>query len=292
MSRAWLGSFAFVCLVACGARSSLLGPTDEVDRAAGGGGPTGAGGSGGEGGEGGEGGGPPEPCGGVPQEPCGSDVGVCSPGVRTCQPDGFFGPCEGAVGPFEETCNALDDDCDGQTDEGFGLGQACDGPDSDLCLDDVLTCDGCSLGPDAVEVCNGVDDNCNGIIDSDCEQGGCSPTLLVTGSEPSNPGCIDFPVEAGSTGVIQYPCEGGPVTATLGAIEFTGSVQDGVVSLFGTAQLIGPDGCLWQTDHFIDGTIASGTVQYFYDEILLTEPPDGCWSPCTETGTVDIDWLR
>ncbi len=277
--------------LACGARSGLPG-TDEVGGASSGGeaaGAAGGAGLGGEGGEGGEGG--QLPCNGLREQPCGTDVGECSMGTQFCQADGFFGPCQGHVGPVDELCNTLDDDCDGAIDNGFGLGEACDGPDNDSCFDDVMTCAGCTLGPDILETCNGVDDNCNGEIDSDCDVGSCSPTLLVTGSVPSSPGCVDFPVEAGSTGVINYPCEGGMVTATLGSISFSGSVTNGTVSLFGTAQFVGPDGCLWQADHFIDGSIPAGTISYFYQETLLTQPPFGCWSPCTETGTVDIDWL-
>lgn len=233
----------------------------------------------------------PEPCNGVKQQPCGTEVGECSKGVRYCQPDGLFGPCIGATGPRPEACNGLDDDCDGVIDNGFGLGQACDGPDSDLCLDDVMTCDGCSLGPDNLEVCNGKDDNCNGVIDSDCEVGDCSPKLVVTGSVPSSPACIDFPVIAGSTGTINYPCGGGPVTATLGGIPFSGSVTtDGKVSLSGVVELVGPDGCLWHIDHKIAGSVPAGTVTYSYAETLLTQPGFGCWSPCTETGIVKIDW--
>jgi hypothetical protein len=280
-------------LAGCGARTSLSG--DE--RAAGGGGAssvdtssvaavggsdaTGGGGSGGED--------APRPCDGIAEEPCGSDVGECSPGIRRCQPDGFFGPCEGDVPPRDELCNDLDDDCDGAFDEDFGIGQACDGADADACADDVMTCSGCTLGTDLLETCNGMDDDCDGIIDADCDSGGCSPTLLVTGSTPSSPGCVDFPVEPGSSGTIEYPCEGGPVTATLGTIAFTGSVSNGEVFLSGTAQVIGPDQCLWQNDHFITGSIPAGVLSYFYEETLLTQGQD-CWSPCTETGTVEITW--
>ena len=219
---------------------------------------------------------------------CGTDVGECELGARYCE-DGVFGACQGAIDPIDELCNTLDDDCDGQIDNGFGLGQACDGPDSDLCADDEMTCDGCSLGEDNLETCNGVDDNCNTIIDADCDFGDCQPELLVTGSTPSSPDCIDFPVEAGSTGTIQYPCTGGPVSAVLGGIPFTGSVDNGYVTLSGTDQQIGPDGCLWQLDHTIDGWIPSGTVEYSYFETLLDNWP-WCWSPCTEVGTVDIHW--
>ena len=260
--------------MACGARSEL-------------------GGSDGRQGAGGDGGMAPQPCLGVTQQPCGSDVGECAMGIMTCQPDGFFGPCEGGIEPIDESCNGLDEDCDGVIDNGFGIGTACDGPDRDFCTDDVMTCDGCTLGDDIVEICNGIDDNCNGEIDSDCEVGGCSPTLLVTGSVPSDPGCINLPVEAGSTGMINYPCEGGAVSAVLGGIPFTGTVTaDGEVSLYGNEVVPGPGGCQWRDDHYITGNITTGVLDYFYDEVLLTNPPDNCWLPCTEVGTVEIDWQR
>jgi len=249
------------------------------------------GGGNGAAGEGGSGGEAPKPCDGVLEEPCGSDVGECQLGIRKCQPDGFFGPCEGNIGPVDELCNNLDDDCDGVIDNGFHIGEACDGPDNDLCLDDVMTCQGCTSGPNILETCNGIDDNCNGVIDADCDVGDCSPQLLVTGSTPSNPNCVDFPVEAGSTGVINYPCGGGPVSATLGNISFSGTVQNGEVFLTGTIQVTGPDGCQWRNDHTISGSIPGGTVQYFYSETLLTMPGFGCWQPCTETGVVDINWV-
>jgi hypothetical protein len=258
-----------VMLAACGARTDL--PVDRPPAE----------------GEGG-GGGSPAPCADGVIVACGLDVGECSPGTRVCVGD-TLGPCQGAVGPFEEACNELDDDCDGVADNGFGVGTACDGDDSDACADDVMTCNGCTLGTNNVEICNGKDENCNGIIDADCEVGDCEPTLVVTGSTPSDPNCVDFPVEAGSEGVIQYPCGGGSVTATLGSIQFSGTVQNGFVDLSGTAQLIGPDGCTWQTNHFINGNIPSGTLTYSYTEFVVNPAPF-CWQPCTETGVVEIKW--
>ena len=298
-----LGFAALVILAGCG-RSSL--PVEErssVPKASGsavgvGGavsavGVGGAGGMGGAGGSGGMGG--SVLCVDGETKACGSNVGACKPGTETCE-ETMFGPCEGAVGPTPETCNGVDDNCDGNIDEGFGIGDACKGNGTDQCLDGLMTCDGCKkMGPDKVETCNGIDDNCNGIIDADCEVGDCKPSLFVTGSVPSSPNCIDFPVMAGSAGSIEYPCGGGPVTADLGGISFSGSVTNNHVELDGWAIVPpgqSPDGCTWQMHHHIEGTIPSGTVTYSYSEMVIVTPPGVmCWFPCTETGTVKINWL-
>ena len=82
-------------------------------------------------------------------------------------------------------------------------------------------------------------------------------------------------------GEIDSDCDVGNCASSL---VVTGSVP------FGSEQVIGPDNCLWQIDHSITGSLPSGTVQYFYNETLLTMPQGNCWFPCTETGTVAIDW--
>jgi hypothetical protein len=221
---------------------------------------------------------------------CGSNIGACRMGSAVCS-DGVFGECIGAMGPTPETCNDIDDDCDGKLDEDFGVGKACDGPDSDGCFDDVMTCLGCSSGPNDLESCNGKDDDCDGDVDTDCEIGSCSPTLLVTGSTPSRWSCVDFPIEKGTQGAIEYPCAGGSVVAVLGPVTLTGSVMNGYVFLTGSRTLgpgETPDGCTWRTDHAIQGPLFSGKLTYSYSESFVSGVD--CWDPCTEVGTVEMRW--
>ncbi len=103
-------------------------------------------------------------------EPCdGGDSDLCANGVTVCAEDGAGVVCapEDPSG-LVETCNGEDDDCDGETDEGFSLGEACDGPDSDLCALGTWTCAGdgeaeCvnETESDRFETCNGIDDDCD-----------------------------------------------------------------------------------------------------------------------------------
>lgn len=183
-----------------------------------------------------------------------------------------------------------------------GATQPC-GSDVGACKHGVETCQGGVFGPCVggvgphPEACNGVDENCNGTV-NDCDpgSGSCTPMLLVTGSTPSSPNCIDFPVMKGSGGSFTYTCPGtgGTVTAVLGGIPFTGTVTNNDVSLDGFST-VGPpqtpDGCTWQDHHHIEGSIQSLTLDYTYSEMVIAKPPGAnCWSPCTEVGTVQISF--
>jgi len=107
--------------------------------------------------------------------PCdGTDTDKCANGTWTCSADKGDKVCtnEAAIDIIEK-CNGKDDDCDGATDEGFSVGQPCDGPDSDACKNGMLECTpdgkdtvcGTEAKVDLKESCNDQDDNCDGKTD-------------------------------------------------------------------------------------------------------------------------------
>jgi streptogramin lyase len=80
-----------------------------------------------------------------PGRPDQRNVGVCRPGLRSCDVSGeFWSECEGFILPSVEVCDGLDNDCDGLVDEANG---------------------GCSICGADTEVCDGVDNDCDGQID-------------------------------------------------------------------------------------------------------------------------------
>ncbi|MBI5486991.1 MAG: DUF4215 domain-containing protein [Deltaproteobacteria bacterium] len=102
-----------------------------------------------------------EVCDGDPPRSC--TTSCASTGTQSC-----VGCVWSACSPPAERCNGLDDDCDGATDNGFGIGTACDGPDSDLCPEGALACDTVGTGTictdttsSNLDLCNGLDDDCD-----------------------------------------------------------------------------------------------------------------------------------
>jgi hypothetical protein len=219
-------------------------------------------------------------------EPCGLSLGACRAGQRVCR-SGTWQACAGAVGPSDEACNAIDDDCDGKVDDGFGVGEPCDGPDSDRCEDDVRTCKGCAEGADDVEVCNGHDDDCNGVVDTDCAAGTCTATLDVSEVSLSSATCFVDGLQSGAAGTLRMPCGGGSVAAQFGSMRFVGKVTGGALSLEANTEYPYRDGCTWKTKQRLSGSPGSGTLTYAYEEVAVGKD---CLTPCTATGSVRVGW--
>jgi len=128
---------------------------------------------------------------------------ACSSATVPCQPRG------------DEQCNGIDDDCDGATDEGFAVGEACDGPDSDECANGTTTCTSDGSGTECVnedpegivETCNNADDDCDG--DTDEELVGCGCT---GGGTPREETCnrVDDDCDGEiDDGIADCQCSGG-----------------------------------------------------------------------------------
>jgi hypothetical protein len=96
------------------------------------------------------------------------NVGLCEAGTQTCANDAW-GECQAEVTPAADVCNGYDDDCDPTTADGSGdsrVGDACDGPDGDLCSEGTERCENGSFACDDVtddlpDLCGNGDDDCD-----------------------------------------------------------------------------------------------------------------------------------
>ncbi len=122
----------------------------------------------------------------------GPDSDLCNEGTNSCS--GGLIVCSDTTLDTLDVCDGLDNDCDPASTDGSEdplLGAACDGPDSDLCLEGVYSCSVGSLvcsdnTGDNFEACNGVDDDCDGSVDEDFIR-------------DDNPACSAGPIFLGST---------------------------------------------------------------------------------------------
>lgn len=97
----------------------------------------------------------------------GPDQDYCLEGVFDCI--GGMLVCSDMTGDNIEICDGIDNDCDLSTADGDQdpmQGFVCDGPDTDLCNEGFLFCDGGSLvcsdqSSDELDLCDGFDNDCN-----------------------------------------------------------------------------------------------------------------------------------
>ena len=129
----------------------------------------------------------------------GKDDDKCPTGTFTCAADATTAECINEP-PVDksELCNGKDDDCDGLTDEGFGLGEACDGSDADQCKNGVFVCSADGKGPacpsetiEAIkELCDAADNDCDGQTDEGQLYSGASLGKKCTGIGSCGPGNV------------------------------------------------------------------------------------------------------
>ncbi len=100
--------------------------------------------------------------------PCdGPDTDLCNEGVRSCT--GGALACSDTTSNRRDVCNGLDDDCDAASSDGsedVHIGIACDGPDSDRCIEGLQACTAGAITctdatPASLDICNGLDDDCD-----------------------------------------------------------------------------------------------------------------------------------
>ena len=103
----------------------------------------------------------------------GADADTCADGMIVCATLTTT-RCTDMEGSTAEVCDGIDNDCDGTIDDGFVLGMACDGADTDACNEGVTVCDAATGGTKCndtttnnLELCDGLDNDCkNGIDDT------------------------------------------------------------------------------------------------------------------------------
>ncbi|MEZ4458942.1 MAG: MopE-related protein [bacterium] len=109
----------------------------------------------------------------------GPDTDLCLEGNIVCQNGSL--QCNDTTSSLIDVCNGMDDDCDPTSVDGSedpGIGQACNGPDTDLCNEGVRVCLGGALScndttGNAIELCDGIDNDC----DPATADGSAEPTL-------------------------------------------------------------------------------------------------------------------
>ena len=223
---------------------------------------------------------------GLGGEPCeaASALGVCA-GVMACVGGAMV--CT-APAPIVEACNGADDDCDGQTDEGFPVGQPCQGPSESCSGALACTPDGsgvfCQL-PWVFEACNGLDDDCDGLTDEDfalgapCERGvGQCARLGVNVCEPGGPAVTcsavpGAPVAEGCDG-LDDDCDG--LTDEGCDDDGDGYCDDAMAYVGSAACPLGPGDC-------DDGALSVSPVG---NESCLTPADDDCDGDTNDVGAV------
>ena len=147
-------------------------------------------------------------------------VGICTPGVMTCDNGSVY--CNGHVGPSDEVCDGLDNNCNGSTDEGIANSTAIvcyEGPEGTLAIGECrggiryctdggfdVPCDGQILP--VMEVCDNKDNDCDGEIDEGFDNRGVDLVFVLDIS-----GSFNEEIESMIQGIA--PLLDDPITSTF-----------------------------------------------------------------------------
>jgi len=115
----------------------------------------------------------------------------------------------------------------------------------------------------------------------------CSVSLTATDFVISCPGGFVDEVVTQAPGKLVYPCAGGRASAFFGTHEFAGNVTQDEVDVCLRTDFDYDDGCHWLAAHRITGVLATGTLDYRYDESPAPGRLD-CLPPCFATAKLIV----
>ncbi len=200
--------------------------------------------------------------------------GVCAAGTEICSGGTII--CEQNVSPSAELCNGLDDDCNAATADGSDeatLGDACDGPDSDLCQEGIY--DACSGGvlsctdntSSTLDVCDGADNDC----DASSADGSEDPALGDACDGPDSDLCQEGIYDACSGGALSCTDSSSDSIESCNGIDddCDGSVDEG-------GAVLCDDGYACTTDSCASGVCVNTANDTYCDDTLYCTGDETC----------------
>jgi hypothetical protein len=117
----------------------------------------------------------------------------------------------------------------------------------------------------------------------------CKLTVTIDKFDVSSMACwVDAPFMVGDKGQLSFACGAGPAKLEFPKGAFSGTSSKCGLMLTRTTQFKYVDGCTWQSDQSISGSL-DGKLQFKYTEKPIMGSP--CASPCTVDGVLSLGEL-